>query len=325
MEGLRQTTRTILNPLNCTPSNVHLKPLSRYTMAGVPCTHNHKGSLGVLKNIPSLFSDVPVGMVENVAPKRKLDDSCLDESYETPAKKPYIPSTASPDLGLGCDSFNIDTPNSVSQQSLLERRKAVKYPNKDAIADVKINLHSECCALSEETGGIQSDGPNGCTSSPKTGILTPGMVPVNRGVSLEFKIDRRLCLSPIICNTRHPIRLGDAVDCVPCPGSRGPLAPNPTAGRQVAEGTLKEVQSTDWARDGCRASSSATSANTVIEGSDGPFSRRPLQFLSTVSGSSQPVAKKPVQVHTAPPRRVRSNSSMSLTSQISSYYAHDTK
>ncbi|KAG7280714.1 hypothetical protein CRUP_004514 [Coryphaenoides rupestris] len=167
-------------------------------MAGVPRTHNQKGSLGLLKNIPSLFSDVPVGMVENVAPKRKLDDSCLDDSYETPAKKPYVPSTYSPDLGLDCDSFNVDTP------------KAVK-----------------------------------CTSSPKTGILMPKVVPVNRDDSLKFNING-LCLSPIICNTRHPIRAGNTVDGRLCPRSRGPLAPNPRAGRQVAE----EEQSTDWAREG---------------------------------------------------------------------------
>ncbi|KAJ3613185.1 hypothetical protein NHX12_019437 [Muraenolepis orangiensis] len=232
----------------------------------------HEICLGLLRNIPSPFSDMSFEVVKNIPPKRKLDDSCLDNSFETLAKKPYIPSTASPDLGLGCDSFNVDTPT-VNQQLLLDRQKAVRSQTKDTVADVKSHLNlsssSGSCVLFEESDGTP---PNG---------------QVYRGNVFDFNIESILCLSPISCVAGQPIGSDHNVEGCSCPRSNSPLASSPRAGQQVEEGVGQEEQSADWEREGNGASNSANAGHP---------SGGSIQFLATVSGSSKPLLK-PLPLH----------------------------
>ncbi|KAJ3612958.1 hypothetical protein NHX12_019215 [Muraenolepis orangiensis] len=232
----------------------------------------HEICLGLLRNIPSPFSDMSFEVVKNSPPKRKLDYSCLDNSFETLAKKPYIPSTASPDLGLGCDSFNVDTPT-VNQQLPLDRQKAVRSQTKDADVKSHLNLSSSSgsCVLFEET---ESDGttPNG---------------QVYRGNVFDFNIESILCLSPISCVAGQPIGSDHNVEGCSCPRSSSPLASSPRAGQQVEEGVGQEEQSADWAREGNGASNSANAGHP---------SGGSIQFLATVSGSSKPLLK-PLPLH----------------------------
>ncbi|CAL8272097.1 unnamed protein product [Merluccius merluccius] len=140
---------------------------------------------------PSLYSPA------NRPTKRKWDDSCLEDSFETPAKI-YIPTTVSPDLGLGCDSFDLHTPITVSQKLPLGRQKAIRIENKDAVADVKSHLNLESCVLSDEVGSIRT------------------------GTVFDFNIDSILCLSPIMCNTKRHIGADNNVEGCLCPRSNGP-------------------------------------------------------------------------------------------------------
>ncbi|KAK0152787.1 S100P-binding protein [Merluccius polli] len=142
---------------------------------------------------PVFSTDSPT----NRPTKRKWDDSCLDDTFETPAK-PYIPTTVSPDLGLGCDSFDLHTPITFSQQLPLGRQKAIRIENKDAVADVKSHLNLESCVLSDEVGSIHT------------------------GIVFDFNIDSILCLSPIMCNTERHIGADNNVEGCLCPRSNGP-------------------------------------------------------------------------------------------------------
>lgn len=76
----------------------HLKPLSVYSRM-IAC--DQKASVNHFCNP---FINFKVEISNNHGRKRKLDDSCLDESISTPAKKVFAPQTLSLDLGYVVDS-----------------------------------------------------------------------------------------------------------------------------------------------------------------------------------------------------------------------------
>uniref|UniRef100_A0A8B9RDP2 S100P-binding protein n=1 Tax=Astyanax mexicanus TaxID=7994 RepID=A0A8B9RDP2_ASTMX len=54
--------------------------------------------------------------------KRQLDDSCLDETYETPQKKPYLSECHSPDLACVLDSPLLEEKNGAPECSVVEEK-----------------------------------------------------------------------------------------------------------------------------------------------------------------------------------------------------------
>lgn len=74
----------------------HLKPLSRYSNL---ITSDQKASQLYIPNI-----NFKIERMNCCDRKRKVDDSCLDESFQTPAKKAFQPQALSPDLGCFVDS-----------------------------------------------------------------------------------------------------------------------------------------------------------------------------------------------------------------------------
>ena len=277
MEKARQPRKPLLNILNHPKkvTTVHLKPLSLYCR--LMAADTREGSLPLFRDIPpSPFSEM---VVKNIELKRKLDDSCLDDSIETPAKKPYIPSTVSPDLGVG-DSFNVVTPETGSQHGPLERQAAIRRQTEDALAGVKSHLN---LSSSSET----SDGspPNDVISKTKRRPWSPYIV--NRGDVFNFNIDNILSLSPITCDAGPATRATKRCLC----------DRSPTAGQQVGE--RGEEPSAIRKSDGNGASNSAAAA---VQVNGGHLPHGPLQFLREVGGSFQPLLKplKPCQVHAAP-------------------------
>lgn len=88
---------TILDRLKPT-YHEHLKPLSVYSRM-IAC--DQKASVTHFCNP---FINFKIEISNNHGRKRKLDDSCLDESISTPAKKVFAPQTLSLDLGCVVDS-----------------------------------------------------------------------------------------------------------------------------------------------------------------------------------------------------------------------------
>ncbi|CAL8299819.1 unnamed protein product [Boreogadus saida] len=246
----------------------------------------HVGCLARFLNIPSPLSEM---VKKNITLKRRLDDSCLDDSIETPAKKPFIPSTASPDLGLGCDSFNVDTPEIVNQQVPLKRRRAIRRLTEHGLTGLKAHLN---LSSSSET----SDGTPPIVSKINRRPLSSSYT-VNRGNVFDFHIDNILCLSPITCNAGQAT--GAAANYVKgclCHRSHGPPAQNPTAGQQSGAGLREEEPSANKS-EGKRTSNGAA----AVQVNGGRLSHGPLPFLGEVGGSSQPLLEplKLRQVHAA--------------------------
>lgn len=76
----------------------HLKPLSLYSRM-IAC--DQKASV---HQFCSPFINFKFEVLNNCERKRKLDDSCFDESFKTPAKKVFRPQALSPDLGCFVDT-----------------------------------------------------------------------------------------------------------------------------------------------------------------------------------------------------------------------------
>ncbi|XP_056446695.1 uncharacterized protein LOC130382809 isoform X1 [Gadus chalcogrammus] len=246
-----------------------------------------EGSLARFRDIPSPFSEM---VKKNITLKRRLDDSCLDDSIETPAKKPCIPSTASPDLGLGCDSFNVDTPEIVFRQVPLKRQRAIRRLTEHGLTGLKAHLN---LSSSSET----SDGTPPIDVVSKTNSR-PSSYTVNRGNVFDFHIDNILCLSPITCDAGQAT--GAAANYVKgclCHRSHGPPALNAPAGQQRGAGVREEEPSANRS-EGKRTSNGAAAA---VQVNGGQLSHGPLPFLGEVGGSSQPLLEplKLRQVHAA--------------------------
>ena len=222
--------------------------------------------------------------------KRKLDDSCLGDSITTtPAKKPYIPSTASPDLGLGCDSFDVVIPETVSQQGPLDRQEAAR---RQTLALEGVKSHLNLSAYSE-TSDESPPNPVSTTNSRPLSSYN-----VNRGNVFDFNIDNILCLSPITCDAGPATGATSDVEGCLCYRSHSPLALDATAGQQMGVGERGEQPSANRTSEGNRASNSSAAA---VQVNGGHLSHGPLQFLSEGGGSSQPLLKplKLRKVHAA--------------------------
>lgn len=81
-----------------TEESKRLKPQSSRIV-----TSDHKANLHHLRGCPDSFINLQVQVANSSATKRKLDDSGLEFSYETPAKKSSSCSTLSPDHGCVLD------------------------------------------------------------------------------------------------------------------------------------------------------------------------------------------------------------------------------
>lgn len=77
----------------------HLKPLSVYSH--MVCREQYGTS--------SPLCNIQIQITNKTADKRRLDDSCLDETCETPLKKPRLYTSCSPDQGCFVDSLDFLT------------------------------------------------------------------------------------------------------------------------------------------------------------------------------------------------------------------------
>lgn len=163
----------------------HLKPLSRYS--NLITSDDQKASQLCIP-----FINFKIERMNYCDRKRKLDDSCLDESFKTPAKKAFQPQALSPDLGCF-----VDRPPEKQDPAISNKK-------------IKGTVSSE---LSLEQGEY---------GSADKGNKTPKCEKVRNGVSyLEF--DEILSLS--LCGTKAE-RLPDNVE-----GCKSPTGNNPAVER----------------------------------------------------------------------------------------------
>ncbi|XP_062851501.1 S100P-binding protein-like [Trichomycterus rosablanca] len=179
----------------------HLKPLSIYSRMVI------SDAIDSLSPIPSWttgdpFCNFRVELVNTSSSsicKRQLDDSCLDETYETPPKKPCLAKCYSPDLGCVLDSFETSeevknsTPKLPSSIVLNKVNKIESRTNRifnQSDSKVKPVQKSDC---SDETGGRSSVALNDARLISPTTVEKKDATEV--GPAFSFDVDEILCLN----------------------------------------------------------------------------------------------------------------------------------
>ncbi|MCJ8730984.1 hypothetical protein PDJAM_G00190760 [Pangasius djambal] len=170
----------------------HLKPLSAYSRmvfykATNSCSVSPSWSPNPNPNLDLSNSRTAVGR------KRRLDDSCLDETYDTPPKKPCFAKHPSPASAYVLDSFDafrqVKLVSPQSSSVILEEIKRVEQP------------------LSHQKplgqGWIEgNDKPDGQSSVSVTDVHSSSPVIVRSEdsadvIAFDYDVDEIMCLSPI--------------------------------------------------------------------------------------------------------------------------------
>uniref|UniRef100_A0AAQ6AIM8 S100P-binding protein n=1 Tax=Amphiprion ocellaris TaxID=80972 RepID=A0AAQ6AIM8_AMPOC len=118
------------------PEWPHLKPLSDHSRR-VTC--DQKTSLHPPRRFSNPFINFKIEVVSNCTSNRKMDDSSVDEGYETPAKKAWIPKALSPDLGCYMDYCSPLTrrqsvsPLSTSNPAFLHKTQGTRSATKENV------------------------------------------------------------------------------------------------------------------------------------------------------------------------------------------------
>ncbi|KAL7876975.1 hypothetical protein SRHO_G00036180 [Serrasalmus rhombeus] len=182
----------------------HLRPLSVYSrMITCESTDTSSSDLSSIPNSP--FCNIKVEIINSHAfnLKRRLDDSCLDETYETPLKKkPCLATCHSPDLACVLDSVLLD-PKNITPSSSLAAEKVNNAENSSSNEETDPQVTSlKASSLVWPESRDESDGQsspslslsNDRSSSPP--ILVSGDMG-DLGPAFDFDIDEIMCLSPI--------------------------------------------------------------------------------------------------------------------------------
>ncbi|XP_035808318.2 uncharacterized protein LOC111574638 [Amphiprion ocellaris] len=169
------------------PEWPHLKPLSDHSRR-VTC--DQKTSLHPPRRFSNPFINFKIEVVSNCTSNRKMDDSSVDEGYETPAKKAWIPKALSPDLGCYMDYCSPLTrrqsvsPLSTSNPAFLHKTQGTRSATKE---NVNRELHLKHLGSSTDPGGKRET-----VSSSVQGEK----VPSHLGVTFNCDVDDILCDNP---------------------------------------------------------------------------------------------------------------------------------
>ncbi|CAB1335087.1 unnamed protein product [Coregonus sp. 'balchen'] len=192
----------------------HLRPLSVYSRM-ITCENCRVCPISTNQswNSSNPLWNLKIEIVNNDAPtrhKRRLDDSCLDDTYETPYKKTCSPKAISLDLASVVDSCNplpdvatvsptTDPPkvpssveNTVKDKGTSEA--VICVPNSDHIQSVQAGE-----AGSRQGGAAAPGGPVSNESEAWSETLShePKSVSMDLGPVFDFDVDDIMCLSPI--------------------------------------------------------------------------------------------------------------------------------
>ncbi|KAI4903440.1 hypothetical protein NFI96_014477 [Prochilodus magdalenae] len=196
----------------------HLQPLSVYSRM-ITCDGTDTSSNESSWTPNSPFCNIKVELVNSRASfscKRQLDDSCLDETYETPPKKkPCRVACHSPDLACVLDSTLPEVNNVTSSSSLVAEK--VNYVESSQSTE---ELTPEVTSL-KSSGSVwldSSDESDG-HSSPLLSLgddrssSPPSQNTGDIGAAFDFNVDEIMCLSPIDYNEKQSYRdgLGDFI------------------------------------------------------------------------------------------------------------------
>ncbi|KAF7647275.1 hypothetical protein LDENG_00174890 [Lucifuga dentata] len=207
MKKAAQPKSTVFKCLNNDKRPVkHLKPLSVYSRV-VTC--DSETSLHHSTNFTSPFINFKVDILNLSFAKRKLNDSGLDDSYETPAKKPRSREAYSPDLGCFVDSYSPLPKNDLTSPLIFftpessEATKGVTNPTKES---EKSQLHRHCV----ENKSSEESGDNKQASIPHNVKLKN----LKSLWDFDCDVDGILCLKPHGNNAAggHP----DVAESGPC-------------------------------------------------------------------------------------------------------------
>ncbi|XP_039994144.1 uncharacterized protein LOC120795926 [Xiphias gladius] len=173
-----------LNPAKCE----HLKPLSVYSRM---ITCDKKECLHHLREFSNPFLNFKIELLNNSVKKRKLDNSCPDDGYESPAKKSINPKALSPDLGCFMDYCSPparqDSVSPFAISALLDKTHTIRSEIKDT---ANSQLHSEHV----EFGSSTEPGCNKRTV-PQSFKLEKRVL--NLAPAFDCDVDDILCLNPV--------------------------------------------------------------------------------------------------------------------------------
>ncbi|XP_024285732.1 uncharacterized protein LOC112256612 [Oncorhynchus tshawytscha] len=188
----------------------HLRPLSVYSRM-ITCENGRVSPSGTNQswNSSNPFCNLKIEIVNNNAPtrhKRRLDDSCLDDTYETTYKKPCSPKAISPDLACVVVSCSI-LPGVATVSPTTDLQKvpsSVENTVKDkgtseAVICVPNSDHIQCGQAGEagsRPGGAAAPG-GPVSNGSETLSHEPEKVSMDLGPVFDFDVDDIMCLSPI--------------------------------------------------------------------------------------------------------------------------------
>ncbi|XP_049337077.1 uncharacterized protein LOC103045307 isoform X2 [Astyanax mexicanus] len=212
MADSKQPSKAILNrPGSYKPGDFpHLRPLSVYSRK-ITCD---TPSVGMDDPMRSPFCNLQVKIFNNCSAsegrKRQLDDSCLDETYETPQKKPYLSECHSPDLACVLDSPLLEEKNGAPECSVVEEKvNKVANRNINNSTDTENTAQHKLPCL-DLTGSInESDGRSSPLPSFNDIQSSSPLIHNSENIghlshAFVFIEDEIMCLSPIECNARQP-------------------------------------------------------------------------------------------------------------------------
>ncbi|KAG9274865.1 S100P-binding protein [Astyanax mexicanus] len=212
MADSKQPSKAILNrPGSYKPGDFpHLRPLSVYSR---PITCDTP-SVGMDDPLRSPFCNLQVKIFNNCSAsegrKRQLDDSCLDETYETPQKKPYLSECHSPDLACVLDSPLLEEKNGAPECSVVEEKvNKVANRNINNSTDTENTAQHKLPCL-DLTGSInESDGRSSPLPSFNDIQSSSPLIHNSENIghlshAFVFIEDEIMCLSPIECNASQP-------------------------------------------------------------------------------------------------------------------------
>uniref|UniRef100_A0A3B4ZRB2 S100P-binding protein n=1 Tax=Stegastes partitus TaxID=144197 RepID=A0A3B4ZRB2_9TELE len=165
----------------------HLKPLSDYSRR-VAC--DQKSSPYQPGKFSNPFINLKFEVVDNCTSKRKMDDSSVDDGYETPAKKAFTTTTSSPDLGCFMDYCSPLTrqesvsPFSTSSPALLPKKQGIKNAMKE---NVSPQLHPEHVERGSSTDPRGKGETVPSSVQNQSNIVFFRVVVLNRQVDWEYK------------------------------------------------------------------------------------------------------------------------------------------
>lgn len=305
MEKATQRLKTVFRRLNRETSVAdddyvhyeHLRPLSVYSRM-IICDDSGKTSLD-LNNSSNPFCNFKIEIVNNVATtKRKLDDSCLDDSYETPAKKPFSPPIVSPDLACVLDSYDILPEVDLVSPSTNQNRAEAATSQLDS-QHVQSGPHKELGKDEDSAPHSVRPGTESHESQSENAIL-------NLGSAFDFDIEDILCLSPIDSDTDSDEGIDNLVKSFQSPSKPSQRVQNePVIGqspeRGLGEGDGKEEVREEMERKGeDDGEHDNGTGEEGIKSDEGYFSRHYLEALKAGGNPSQAVNPLPPQPISSP-------------------------